>query len=86
MVLTYQELSNLKIQKRGAIKKGHYADLALFNPDAVQDNATFEDPLQYSTGMIHVFVNGTQVLKNGDHTGALPGKVVRGPGWIEKSP
>ena len=83
--LTYLPASNLKIQKRGAIKKGHYADLALFKPDEVQDNATFEDPLQYSTGMIHVFVNGTQVLKNGDHTGAMPGKVVRGPGW-KKSP
>lgn len=84
--LTSLPASNLKIKKRGAIKKGHYADLALFNPDEVQDNATFEDPLQYSTGMIHVFVNGIQVLKNGDHTGAMPGKVVRGPGWIKKSP
>ena len=84
--LTSLPASNLKIEKRGAIKKGHYADLALFNPDEVQDNATFEDPLQYSTGMIHVFVNGIQVLKNGDHTGAMPGKVVRGPGWIKKSP
>jgi N-acyl-D-amino-acid deacylase len=84
--LTSLPASNLKIEKRGAIKKGYYADLALFNPDEVQDNATFEDPLQYSTGMIHVFVNGIQVLKNGDHTGAMPGKVVRGPGWIKKSP
>lgn len=84
--LTSLPASNLKIEKRGAIKKGHYADLALFNPDEVQDNATFEDPLQYSTGMIHVFVNGIQVLKNGDHTGAMPGKVARGPGWIKKSP
>tara|TARA_R110001632_G_scaffold10505_9_gene38852 strand:- start:3719 stop:5401 length:1683 start_codon:yes stop_codon:yes gene_type:complete len=84
--LTSLPASNLKIEKRGAIKKGHYADLALFNPDEIQDNATFEDPLQYSTGMIHVFVNGIQVLKNGDHTGAMPGKVVRGPGWIKKSP
>ena len=84
--LTSLPASNLKIEKRGTIKKGHYADLALFNPDEVQDNATFEDPLQYSTGMIHVFVNGIQVLKNGDHTGAMPGKVVRGPGWIKKSP
>lgn len=84
--LTSLPATNLKIEKRGAIKKGHYADLALFNPDEVKDNATFEDPLQYSTGMIHVFVNGIQVLKNGDHTGAMPGKVVRGPGWIKKSP
>lgn len=82
--LTSLPASNLKIQKRGAIKMGHYADLALFNPNQIQDNATFEDPLQYATGMIHVFVNGTQVLKNGDHTGATPGKVVRGPGWKKK--
>jgi len=83
--LTSLPASNLKIKKRGAMKKGYYADLALFNPDEIQDHATFEDPLQYSTGMIHVFVNGTQVLNNGDHTGATPGMVVRGPGWINKT-
>ena len=83
--LTSLPASNLKIKKRGAMKKGYYADLALFNPDEIQDHATFEDPLQYSTGMIHVFVNGTQVLNNGDHTGATPGMVVRGPGWINNS-
>ena len=82
--LTSLPASNLKIKKRGALKKGYYADLALFNPDEIQDHATFEDPLQYSTGMIHVFVNGTQVLNNGDHTGVTPGMVVRGPGWINK--
>ncbi len=79
--LTTLPASNLKIRKRGALKTGYYADLALFDPTEIQDNATFEDPLQYSTGMIHVFVNGVQVLKDGEHTGALPGKVVRGPGW-----
>lgn len=82
--LTSLPASNLKIEKRGAIKTGYYADLALFNPNEVQDNATFEDPMQYSTGMKHVFVNGTQVLKNGEHTGATPGMVVRGPGWKKK--
>jgi N-acyl-D-amino-acid deacylase len=76
--------SNLKIKKRGEIKLGYYADIAIFDPEKIQDNATFENPLQYSTGMIHVFVNGVQVLKDGEHTGAKPGKVVRGPGWKEK--
>lgn len=79
--LTSLPASNLKIQKRGALKIGYYADLALFDPNEIQDHATFEDPMQYATGMNHVFVNGVQVLKDGEHTGALPGKVVRGPGW-----
>ena len=52
--------------------------------DKIQDHATYEKPEQYATGMIHVFVNGTQVLKNGEHTGAFPGRVVRGPGWNDE--
>lgn len=79
--LTTLPASNLKIKKRGALKEGYYADLAIFDPNTIQDNATFEKPMQYATGMQHVFVNGEQVLKDGEHTGALPGKVVRGPGW-----
>lgn len=79
--LTSLPARNLKIKKRGLIKKGHYADLAIFDPMKIRDNATFENPHQYATGMVHVFVNGTQVLRHGEHTGALPGKVVRGPGW-----
>ncbi len=79
--LTSLPASNMKIVKRGAIKSGYYADLAIFDPDMIQDHATFESPHQYSTGMIHVFVNGIQVLKDGEHTGAMPGRVVRGPGW-----
>jgi N-acyl-D-amino-acid deacylase len=72
---------NLKIRKRGTLKPGYYADIAIFDPNTIRDNATFETPKKYATGMIHVFVNGTQVLKDGEHTGAKPGKVVRGPGW-----
>ena len=53
----------------------------LFDPQAMQDCATFEHPHQYAVGMRHVFVNGVQVLKDGEHTGTLPGRVVRGPGW-----
>ncbi len=77
--------SNLKIKNRGMLKEGYYADLSIFNAEEIQDHATFDKPQQYSTGMMHVFVNGTQVLKDGEHTGALPGKFVRGPGWIKKA-
>jgi N-acyl-D-amino-acid deacylase len=79
--LTSLPASNLKIKKRGALKEGYFADLALFDPKTIQDHATFEQPMQYATGMRHVFVNGVQVLQDGEHTGALPGKVVHGPGW-----
>jgi len=79
--LTSLPATNLKIQKRGSLTPGYYADLAIFDPTKIQDHATFENPHQYSTGMVHVFVNGTQVLENGEHTGAKPGRVVRGPGW-----
>jgi N-acyl-D-amino-acid deacylase len=79
--LTNLPATNLKIERRGALKKGYFADLAIFNPDEIQDHATFENPHQYAAGMVHVFVNGTQVLSEGEHTGALPGRVVHGPGW-----
>lgn len=79
--LTSLPAINLKIQKRGQLAPGYYADLTIFDPAKIQDHATFENPHQYSTGMVHVFVNGTQVLADGEHTGAKPGKVVRGPGW-----
>jgi len=79
--LTSLPASNLKINKRGSLSKGYFADLAIFNPETIQDHATFSEPHQLSTGMIHVFVNGEQVLKDGKHTGAKPGRVVRGPGY-----
>ena len=79
--LTSLPASNLKINKRGSLSKGYFADLAIFNPETIQDHATFSEPHQLSTGMIHVFVNGEQVLKDGKHTGATPGRVVRGPGY-----
>jgi N-acyl-D-amino-acid deacylase len=79
--LTSLPAANLRIKKRGALKMGYYADIALFDPAIIQDHATFENPHQYSTGMVHVFVNGIQVLKDGNHTGAMPGQVVRGSGW-----
>lgn len=79
--LTTLPATNLKIKKRGALKAGFYADVVIFDPNTIQDHATFEQPQQYATGMKDVFVNGTQVLKDGEHTGAMPGQVVRGPGW-----
>jgi N-acyl-D-amino-acid deacylase len=53
----------------------------VFDPATIQDHATFVKPHQYATGVLHVFVNGVQVLEDGEHTGATPGRVVRGPGW-----
>jgi N-acyl-D-amino-acid deacylase len=72
---------NLKLRDRGALKQGYFADIVIFDPAKVEDHATFEKPHQYSTGVRDVFVNGVQVLKDGEHTGAKPGQVVRGPGW-----
>ncbi|MCH7831045.1 MAG: D-aminoacylase [Proteobacteria bacterium] len=77
---------NMRIDRRGELKEGFFADIVVFDPDTIQDHATFVEPHQYATGMIHVFVNGEQVLKNGEHTGATPGRVVRGPGWVDTSP
>jgi N-acyl-D-amino-acid deacylase len=82
--LTTLPAENLKLKKRGAIKPGNYADLAIFDPEKIRDNATFESPQRYATGMVHVFVNGVQVLKDGEHTGAFPGRFVHGPGWKPK--
>ena len=74
---------NLKIKKRGWLQPGYFADVVVFDPGKIQDHATFENPHQYSTGVNHVFVNGVQVLKDGEHTHAKPGRIVRGPGHIE---
>jgi N-acyl-D-amino-acid deacylase len=78
--LTLLPATNLKIKKRGALQVGHFADVVVFDPLSIQDHATFEKPHQLSTGMSQVFVNGVQVLKNGEHTGAKSGRVVYGPG------
>jgi len=73
--------TNLKLQKRGELKIGNYADIVIFDPTAVKDNATFAKPHQYASGVVHVFVNGAQVIKDGEHTNARPGKFVKGPGY-----
>jgi N-acyl-D-amino-acid deacylase len=79
--LTALSAERLNIRRRGRLEPGYFADLAIFDPDAIQDHATYEAPHQYATGMRHVFVNGTPVLRDGEHTGATPGRVVHGPGW-----
>jgi N-acyl-D-amino-acid deacylase len=73
--------ANLKIDRRGMLREEYFADVVVFDPATIQDHATFAEPHQYATGMEHVFVNGVQVLADGEHTGATPGRVVRGPGW-----
>jgi N-acyl-D-amino-acid deacylase len=79
--LTALPADNLKIDRRGRLQEGFLADVVVFDPDTIQDHATFVEPHQYATGVAHVFVNGVQVLEDGEHTGATPGRVVRGPGW-----
>jgi N-acyl-D-amino-acid deacylase len=71
---------NLGLDRRGLLKEGHFADVAVFDPAAIADRATFEKPHQYAVGMKHVFVNGQIVLKDGEHTGATPGRALKGPG------
>jgi N-acyl-D-amino-acid deacylase len=72
---------NLGLRQRGWIKPGYYADIVLFDPTTVRDNATVEKPQLYASGVREVLVNGIEVVKDGQHTGATPGRVVRGPGW-----
>ena len=79
--LTSFPAQNLKIKRRGVLKPGYYADVILFDPAKIKDLTTYEKPHQYSQGVIDVFVNGIQVIKDGTHTGQTPGRVVRGPGW-----
>ena len=81
--LTSLPASNLGLERRGFLTPGYFADIVVLDPGQIRDHATFEAPHQYSTGVLHVFVNGTQVLRDGEHTGATPGRVVRGAGWVE---
>jgi N-acyl-D-amino-acid deacylase len=72
---------HLKLNKRGELKVGYYADIAVFDAQKIKDNATYEKSHQYAEGMKDVFINGVQVLKNGEHTGATPGRFIKGPGY-----
>jgi N-acyl-D-amino-acid deacylase len=75
--------TNLKLKKRGELKVGNYADVVIFDPEKVQDRATYDKPHQFATGVSDVFVNGVSVLKNGVHTNARPGRFVKGPGFLK---
>jgi N-acyl-D-amino-acid deacylase len=79
--LTALPARNLKLRNRGTLAPGYFADVVIFDPATITDHATFAEPHQYATGVRDVLVNGVPVLSNGEHTGALPGQVVRGPGW-----
>jgi len=79
--LTLLPAQTLNIRERGRLAPGYFADIAIFDPQSIRDNATFDDPHHYSTGIRHVLVNGVPVVSDGEHTGATPGRAVRGPGW-----
>lgn len=82
--LTSFPAETLKLNRRGRLRAGYFADVVVFDPARIQDRATYDQPHQYATGVAQVFVNGVQVLKEGEHTGAKPGRFVRGPGWKKK--
>jgi N-acyl-D-amino-acid deacylase len=79
--LTSLPATTFKLKKRGCLQTDCFADIVIFNPATIKDHATFDKPHQYATGVQHVFVNGVQVLRDGEHTGAKPGQVVLGPGY-----
>ena len=78
--LTSLPAENLGLTDRGLLEPGCFADVVVFDPARIEDRATYDDPHRYTTGVVHVAVNGTLVVRDGEHTGALPGRVVRGPG------
>lgn len=80
--LTLLPAQTLNIESRGRLAPGYFADVAVFNPQTISDNATYDDPHHYATGVEYVLVNGVPVVSGGQHTGAKPGRAVRGPGWV----
>ncbi len=82
--MTALPAANLKLDWHGRLQPGCFADVVVFDPDTIQDHATFAQPHQYATGVQHVLVNGVPVIQDGEHTGATPGRIVRGPGWKGK--
>ena len=84
--LTSLPAERLRLPQRGRLEPGYFADLAVFDPATIADRATYEQPHQLAVGMRHVFVNGVQVLRDGQHTGATPGRFLRGPGWRPRNP
>jgi len=84
--LTKLPATNLKIERRGELKAGNYADVVIFDAATIQDHATYEKPHQFATGVQQVLVNGVLVFKDGKHTGAKPGRFVKGPGYRQPPP
>lgn len=80
--MTSLPAENLQLRDRGRLAEGYFADIVIFDPETIQDHSTFGDPHQFSTGVNDVFVNGVHVLKDAEHTGATPGRALRGPGWL----
>jgi N-acyl-D-amino-acid deacylase len=76
--------ANLGLDRRGLLKEGYFADVVVFDPATIADRATYAKPHQYAVGVRHVIVNGVPVLKDGEHTGATPGRALWGPGRVEK--
>jgi N-acyl-D-amino-acid deacylase len=79
--LTSFPARNLKLDRRGLLREGYFADVVVFDPRTIRDHATYENPHQYATGVHHVWVNGVKVLHDGEHTGATPGRFIPGPGY-----
>jgi len=84
--LTGLPATNLGLKGRGFLKPGMFADVVVFDPATIADRATFEKPHQYAVGVRHVLVNGVPVLKDGEHTGATPGRALKGPGAVSPRP
>jgi N-acyl-D-aspartate/D-glutamate deacylase len=80
--MTSAVATRLRIHERGLLAPGYFADVVVFDPATVGEHATYQRPNQLSTGVAHVFVNGQAVVTDGAHTGAMPGRAVRGPGWL----
>jgi N-acyl-D-amino-acid deacylase len=82
--LTSLPAQNLGLDRRGLLRPGYFADVVVFDPQRIADRATYEKPHQYAVGMRHVFVNGVAVIKDGEHTGAKPGRALWGPGKVTR--
>lgn len=83
--LTLLPAQTLNIKERGRLAPGYFADITIFDPKSINDHATFDDPHHYSTGVRHVLVNGVPIVSDGIHTGATPGRAIRGPGWVQST-
>jgi N-acyl-D-amino-acid deacylase len=81
--LTGLPATNLRLDRRGFISEGMFADIVVFDPVAIADRATYQQPHQYAVGVKHVLVSGAHVLRDGEHTGAKPGRALWGPGKVK---